>query len=143
MNYQRATSFDDWVWVKDKAFSRTDGDRVSTFFVEWNDIECMFAVTSRFGNRVAKDTVDNSETGAFSVSALHGIHQTLHGLNPSVPKLPPRLPKEPKGLKAVFVGMQMPQNKATMCRDLEEYFTRAAEKVGPRVLHEVKCVRDF
>jgi hypothetical protein len=138
MNVQRTTSYDDWVWVKDKAFCVSNGDTKVTFMVEWNNLDYMFAVTSRLGTRVARDTEDKSKTGTFTINALHSIGETLHGLNCSVPKQPSDLlPKEPKGLKAVFVGLQVPQDVTVLCRELENYFTKAAEILGLQVVHEV------
>lgn len=138
MNVARTTLYDDWVWIKDKAFFVKESSCLPTYMVEWNDVDCMFAVTSRFGSRLARDTEDRSQTEAFSITALHGIGETLHALNPNVPKLPSNLlPKEPRGLTAMFVGVQMPQNLSDLCRDLEEYFTIAAENLGLQVVHEV------
>ena len=140
MNLERATSFDDWIWVKDKAFSLQETPEISKYFVEWNVLDNVFAVTNRIGSRGSKDEEDRSVTGAFSIPALHSIHTTLHGINPSVEKLPNSIPRQPKGLTALFVGLQIPKNMKNVCRDLESYFTVVATQVGNQVLNEVSDV---
>ena len=137
MNFERATSFDDWMWVKDKAFSIQENPETSTYLVEWNALDNVFAVTNRIGSRGSQDETDRSITGAFSIPALHSIQITLQGINPSVQRLPSSIPKQPKGLTALFVGLQIPKNMKTVCRDLESYFTKVASQVGNQVLNEV------
>ncbi|GFR79352.1 histone-lysine N-methyltransferase SETMAR [Elysia marginata] len=137
MDFKRATSFDDWIWVKDKAFSVQENLETSKYFVEWNALDNVFAVTNRIGSRGSQDVEDRSVTGAFSIPALHSIQATLHGINPAVPKLPASIPRQPKGLSAVFVGLQIPKNMKKACKDLESYFSVCATQVGSQVLNEV------
>ncbi|GFO11224.1 junction-mediating and -regulatory protein-like [Plakobranchus ocellatus] len=136
-NFQRATSFDDWIWVKDKAFSIQENTENCTFYVEWNALDNVFAVTSRTGSRGSQDVVDRSVTGAFSLSALHSIQATLQGINPEIQKLPSSLPKQPKGLTALFVGLKIPKNMSKVCKDLESHFTKVSTLVGNQVMNEV------
>ena len=137
MNFQRATSFDEWVWVKDKAFTVSETEEVSHFLVQWNNVDCMFAVTSRCRSRVAQDETDHSNTDSFSIPAIFSIHNTLLGINSDIPRLPKALPKEPRGLKAILVGMQIPSNMDPLCKDLENYFIKTSQVVGSTILHQV------
>ena len=141
MDFKRASSVDEWVWIKDRAFSIEKEESIPLFMVEWNYEENFFAITCRTQNRIARDEVDNSKTDTFSILAINSIHKTLCGVNKNMPQLP-KLPKEPKGFKAMLYSIQIPTDMKKVCSELEIYLARAAETTGSSILQEV-CSKLF
>ena len=138
MDLKRENSLDEWVWIKDKAFTVSENDSIPTFFVEWNNFQKVFAVTCRRQSRVANDETDQSNTDTFSLPAIFNIHRTLCGINKQMPELP-NLPKEPRGFKAMLYGggVYYPRDMEKHCTTLQDYLLKVANTVGVNILQQV------
>ncbi|MBN3290115.1 WHAMM protein, partial [Polypterus senegalus] len=128
------------------------------FIVEWNAIECKFAVTchnrtvQRQKRRQDPALVDtqSSWAGLFSVSDLRNLHRHLTGVSEALePYFPDLKEFEPGNLwdllfpsRATAGSEEAERDLDTPCRLLEKYLSTAIDVCGRRIVLDALFVQD-
>lgn len=155
---ERFDSLEGWVAVKSNIFEETETYRLG-FIVQWNVIECKFAVTChnrtlqrqkrRAGVAVVGDA-DTSWAGLFSVNDLKHIHQQFSGVADILGSCFPDLCDFEEGniWDLLFVsrrpGTQDDDERDfdTPCRKLEKYFSTAIDICGRKIVLDTLFTQD-
>lgn len=155
---ERFDSLEGWVAVKSNIFEETETYRLG-FIVQWNVIECKFAVTChnrtlqrqkrRVGVAVVGDD-DTSWAGLFSVNDLKHIHQQFSGVADILGSCFPDLCDFEEGniWDLLFVsrrpGTQDDDERDfdTPCRKLEKYFSTAIDICGRKIVLDTLFTQD-
>lgn len=150
IEYERLDSLDGWVAVKSNIFEETETFKLG-FIVQWNVIECKFAVTChnrtlQRQKRKAEINVGDSEmswAGLFSVSDLKHIHQQFTCVNDILASCFPDLSDFEGGniwdllfLTRRSSGTEDDEQRDldTPCRSLEKYFSVAIDICGRKIV---------
>lgn len=149
VEYERLDSLEGWVAVKSNIFEETETFKLG-FIVQWNVIECKFAVTCH--NRtlqrqkrkaeVAVDDAQVSWAGLFSVSDLKHIHQQFTCVADVLVACFPDLSEFEEGniWDLLFLSRRSgPEDDDerdfdTPCRRLEKYFSAAIDICGRKIV---------
>lgn len=155
---ERLDSLEGWVAVKSNIFEETEPYRLG-FIVQWNVIECKFAVTChnrtlqrqkrRAGVAVVGDT-DTSWAGLFSVNDLRHIHQQFSGVSDILGSCFPDLSDFEEGniwdllLVGRRPGAQDDDGRDfdAPCRKLEKYFSTAIDVCGRKIVLDTLFTQD-
>lgn len=155
---ERLDSLEGWVAVKSNIFEEPETYRLG-FIVQWNVIECKFAVTchnrtlQRQKRRAEVAIVADTETswaGLFSVNDLKHIHQQLTGVADILGSCFPDLGDFDAGniWDLLFVNRRSgPQDDDerdfdTPCRKLEKYFSTAIDICGRKIVLDTLFTQD-
>ncbi|KAG2470952.1 WHAMM protein, partial [Polypterus senegalus] len=157
MECERMDSLEGWVAVKSNAFEESEPFKLG-FIVEWNAIECKFAVTchnrtvQRQKRRQDPALVDtqSSWAGLFSVSDLRNLHRHLTGVSEALePYFPDLKEFEPGNLwdllfpsRATAGSEEAERDLDTPCRLLEKYLSTAIDVCGRRIVLDALFVQD-
>lgn len=157
MEYERLDSLDGWVAVKSNIFEETETFKLG-FIVQWNVIECKFAVTChnrtlQRQNRKAEVTpVDHqmSWAGLFSVNDLKHIHQQFSGVADVLGACFPDLSEfEDSNIwDLLFLNRKSgpdgddEKDFETPCRQLEKYFSTAIDICGRKIVLDTLFSQD-
>lgn len=168
LDCERLDSLEGWVAVKTNIFEETETYRLG-FIVQWNVIECKFAVTchnrtlQRQKRRAGVDTgvapgvapgvtgdSDTSWAGLFSVSDLKHIHQQFSGVADILGSCFPDLSDFEEGniWDLLFVARRPggpdddERDLDTPCRRLEKYFSTAIDTCGRRIVLDTLFTQD-
>lgn len=155
---ERLDSLEGWVAVKSNIFEETETYRLG-FIVQWNVIECKFAVTchnrtlqrqKRRAEVAAVGDADTSWAGLFSVSDLKHIHQQFSGVADILSSCFPDLSDFEEGniWDLLFVsrraGAQDDDERDfdAPCRKLEKYFSTAIDICGRKIVLDTLFTQD-
>lgn len=155
---ERLDSLDGWVAVKCNIFEETETFKLG-FIVQWNVIECKFAVTCH--NRTLQRQKRKAEVGIggdsqaswaglFSVNDLKHIHQQLTGVSDILGACFPDLAEFEEGniWDLLFLNRRPgPQDDDerdfdTPCRKLEKYFSTAIDICGRKIVLDTLFTQD-
>lgn len=157
IEYERLDSLDGWVAVKSNIFEETETFKLG-FIVQWNVIECKFAVTCH--NRtlqrqkrkaeVAVGDAQMSWAGLFSVSDLKHIHQQFTCVADVLAACFPDLSEFEEGniWDLLFLSRRSGQEDDderdfdTPCRRLEKYFSAAIDICGRKIVLDTLFTQD-
>ena len=151
MTLDTQSSLDDWVAVKDAAFTKEPLKTRLRFIVSWNDIERKVNITCHEGKpRAVKRTLiksapsskngvkkkedggdENSWCGLLSIGEIAYAHQQMCLVEPDLENQPPELPAEPRGIWSLIYATEIPPD---FCPKLEQYLAVAGEICGKRLL---------
>lgn len=152
---ERLDSLEGWVAVKSNIFEEPEAYRLG-FIVQWNVIECKFAVTchnrtlQRQKRRAEVADTETSWAGLFSVNDLKHIHQQLTGVADILASCFPDLGEFDAGniWDLLFVNRRSgPQDDDerdfdTPCRKLEKYFSTAIDICGRKIVLDTLFTQD-
>ncbi|KAM7405902.1 hypothetical protein PAMP_000316 [Pampus punctatissimus] len=157
LEYERTDSLEGWVAIKSNIFEETEIFKV-VFIVQWNVIECKFAVTCH--NRtlqrqkrkveVAVGDQQLSWAGLFSVSDLKHIHQQFSCVADVLAAYFPDLSEFEEGniWDLLFLSRRSgPEDDDkrdfdTPCRRLEKYFSAAIDMCGRKIVLDTLFAQD-
>ncbi|XP_072038876.1 junction-mediating and -regulatory protein-like [Amphiura filiformis] len=151
----RLNSFEDWVAVKDEAFTKEPIKTRFKFIVDWNEYERKVNIICHEGKaRVVKRTLNNkvgmvskskqkenidnggepnSWCGLLSLGEIAYAHQQMCLVEPELASEIMELPDEPRGIWSLIYSTEIPPE---FCIKLECYLSRAAEICGKKLLTE-------
>nr|XP_015198438.1 PREDICTED: WASP homolog-associated protein with actin, membranes and microtubules [Lepisosteus oculatus] len=156
MDYERLDSLDGWVAIKSNVFEENETFKLG-FIVQWNVIECKFAVTchnrtlqrQRRREEQAPADTQTSWAGLFSVSDLRNVHRQLTGVSDVLGAFFPDLSAfevgnlwdllflgRPSGLEEPDMDLDWP------CRQLERYFSTAVDICGRTIVLDCLFAQD-
>ncbi|XP_066557554.1 WASP homolog-associated protein with actin, membranes and microtubules isoform X2 [Amia ocellicauda] len=156
MDCERMDSLDGWVAIKSNAFEENETFKLG-FIVQWNVIECKFAVTCH--NRTLQrqkrkqelglaDT-ETSWAGLYSVTDLRNVHRQLTGVGDVLEPYFPNLSDLEGGnlWDLLFLNrtssLDDPEKDLdTPCRQLEKYFSTAVDVCGRKIVLDSLFVQD-
>ncbi|KAL4613299.1 WASP homolog-associated protein with actin, membranes and microtubules [Arapaima gigas] len=152
---ERLDSLEGWVAVKSNIFEENEPVKLG-FIVQWNSIECKFAVTchnrtlqrQRRREQGLADT-QSSWAGLFSVSDLRNVHRQLTGVSDVLEPYFPDLGDFEGGNIWDFLfpsrssGSGEPERDVeTPCRQLEKYLSAAIDVCGRRIVLDALFAED-
>ncbi|KAG9352249.1 hypothetical protein JZ751_020662 [Albula glossodonta] len=154
-DYERLDSLEGWVAIKSDIFEETETFKLG-FIVQWNIIECKFAVTCH--NRTlqrqrrkepALSDTQTSWAGLFSVSDLKNIHRQFSGVSDVLEPYFPDLGDFEGGniWDIIFLYRTSNQDETerdldTPCRQLEKYFCTAIDVCGRKIVLDSLFMQD-
>ena len=156
---ERCNSHEDWVAVKEEAFSKDPIKTRLRFIVDWNELERKVNITCHEGKaRVVKRTLHNkgaiiknvsntskrkevvengqgpsSWSGVVSLGEIAYAHQQMCLVEPELSNQVLELPDEPRGIWSLLYSVEIPPD---FCSKLEHYLNTAAEICGKKLLTE-------
>ncbi|KAK2853811.1 hypothetical protein Q5P01_006472 [Channa striata] len=149
VEFERLDSLEGWVAVKSHIFEETETFKLG-FIVQWNVIECKFAVTchnrtlqrQRRKAELSAGDPQMSWAGLFSVEDLKHIHQQFTGVSEALGACFPDLSKFEDGniWDLLFLNRRScPEDDGDMdldspCRKLEKYFSAAIDVCGRTIV---------
>lgn len=157
VEFERLDSLEGWVAVKSNIFEEPETFKLG-FIVQWNVIECKFAVTchnrtlqrqKRKAEELAFGDVQMSWAGLFSVSDLKHIHQQFICVADVLVTCFPDLSEFEDGniWDLLFLNRRSgPEDDErdldTPCRKLEKYFSTAIDICGRKIVLDTLFTQD-
>lgn len=153
---ERLDSLDGWVAIKTDAFEESETFRLG-FIVQWNVIECKFAVTChnrtlQRRRRTEEPTPGDTQTswaGLFSVSDLRNVHRQFTGVSDLLePHFPDLSTFESSNIwDLIFPSRASGPEESdtdldTPCRQLERYLGAAVDVCGRKIVLDSLFVQD-
>ncbi|XP_013771363.1 WASP homolog-associated protein with actin, membranes and microtubules [Pundamilia nyererei] len=154
---ERLDSLEGWVAVKSNIFEEDEAFKLG-FIVQWNVIECKFAVTchnrtlqrQKRKSEPAADDPQMSWAGLFSVSDLKHVHQQFTCVADVLGGCFPDLTEFEEGniWDLLFLNRRSgPDNDEerdydTPCRKLEKYFSTAIDLCGRKIVLDTLFAQD-
>lgn len=154
---ERLDSLEGWVAVKSNIFEEDEAFKLG-FIVQWNVIECKFAVTchnrtlqrQKRKSEPSADDPQMSWAGLFSVSDLKHVHQQFTCVADVLGGCFPDLTEFEEGniWDLLFLNRRSgPDNDEerdydTPCRKLEKYFSTAIDLCGRKIVLDTLFAQD-
>ncbi|XP_061103076.1 WASP homolog-associated protein with actin, membranes and microtubules [Conger conger] len=155
-DYERLDSLEGWVAIKSNIFEETETFKLG-FIVQWNVIECKFAVTChnrtlqrlRRKEELASEDTQTSWAGLFSVEHLKNIHRQFTGVSDVLQPYFPNLADFEGGniWDIIFFNRTSSPDEPerdldTPCRQLEKYFCTAVDVCGRKIVLDSLFMQD-
>uniref|UniRef100_A0A8C9RW20 WASP homolog associated with actin, golgi membranes and microtubules n=1 Tax=Scleropages formosus TaxID=113540 RepID=A0A8C9RW20_SCLFO len=152
---ERMDSLEGWVAVKSNIFEESEPVKLG-FIVQWNAIECKFAVTchNRTLQRQRRRQQGPADTqcswaGLFSVGDLRNVHRQLTGVSDALEPYFPDLSDFERGNIWDFLfprrssgADEAERDVETPCRQLEKYLSAAIDVCGRRIVLDALFAED-